>query len=171
MPWPLDRFFRQGCQAKKGHDLLRFENGPHPNPCVTSISLFQLELCLTGRGRAVFSSGFRVAGLVAGGNLSTLLRVTDSKQMVSERINLEAIFGSLLPHSRTPSSSLFLQQRLKSQRLPVLFGQGGQALPVSGYIKMKPLGQGCLCTVPLFPTPNTLLSPHEVLINPGSSAG
>lgn len=52
-PWPPDRFFRQRCQAKKGNDLLWFENGPQPDLCVTSISLFQLELCLTGVGRAV----------------------------------------------------------------------------------------------------------------------
>lgn len=69
---------------------------------LTSISLFQLELCLTDLGRAIILA-VCVPGLVAGGNLSCLLRATNSKQMVSERADPEAIFGSLLPHSRARS--------------------------------------------------------------------
>jgi len=71
--------------------------------------------------------------------------------MVSERVDPEAIFGSLLPHSRARSLPPLPQQRLKSGRISGVFVQGGQAFPMSKYIKIKSLGQAPEDVSQLFP--------------------
>lgn len=89
--------------------------------------------------------------------------------MGSERTNPEAIFRPLLPHSKAPSTAI---TTAKVGRISV-FIRGGQALPVSKYIKMKLLRQEVEDVVlPLFhcSQPQTLsFHPNQVLTDPGDS--
>lgn len=108
---PVVWFSRQWCQARLRKEMaFSGSRWTSTATCVwlaegvqilTFISHFsQAELCSAGLRKAIILGGFCIPGLVARGNLSTLLQIRSSEQMASKRANPEAIFRPLYPHSK-----------------------------------------------------------------------
>lgn len=133
--WDHRPVLRLGCQAKKGsglfHVLCAVSSASGDPTCFPLPSVGSL---LVRFGESYDVRGFWSPGPIAGGNVFTLPKVKISEQMVPERARPEA-----LPHPEARPMAII--SAAKSGRLSALFIQGGEALPVSTYIEIKPLSR------------------------------